>query len=370
MNNTVKKYFAPGRVNLIGEHIDYNGGLVLPAALNMGITATFIPRNDNTIVLRSATHSFVKEINLSDSFSFNAQNGWTNYPIGVIEHLKRENHYLPPCEITFESNLPEGAGLSSSAALEVLTAFMLLTQSESNINRTWLAKFCQEVENEFIGVKCGIMDQYAVAHGKRENALLLDCVRLKHDYVPITLGDYRLLLINTNKPRSLIHSKYNERKAECEEALQIIRPVKPQLKNLCEAEIHHIETIPDAVIRKRARHVISENLRVKESVKVLRHNDLHAFGRLLNASHQSLKEDYEVSAIELDVLVETAQKVKGCLGARMTGAGFGGCAIAVAHYSVVEELKNKVSETYLKTTGMTCSFYTIEMGDGVKQLSE
>ncbi|MCW5909199.1 MAG: galactokinase [Chitinophagales bacterium] len=370
MSKAVKKYFAPGRVNLIGEHIDYNGGLVLPAALNIGISATYIPQSDNKIVLRSATHSLVKEINLSDTFSFNPQNDWTNYPIGIIEHLKRENHYIPSCEVIFESNLPEGSGLSSSAAIEVLTAFMLLSQTESNINRTWLAEFCQQVENEFIDVKCGIMDQYAVANGKKDNALLLDCAYLKHDFVPIELGDCRLLLMNTNKPRSLIRSRYNERKAECEEALRIIRNVKPQLKNLCEAEMHWIETITDEVIRKRARHVISENIRVKESVKVLRHNDLHTFGRLLNASHQSLKEDYEVSGTELDILVETAQEIKGCLGARMTGAGFGGCAIALVHHSVIEKLKNNVSETYFNSTGITCSFHTVEIGDGVRLLSE
>jgi galactokinase len=362
------KYFAPGRVNLIGEHLDYNGGLVLPAALTIGITATYTPRNDNHIVLRSATHSFVKEISIDDKIEFHADNDWTNYPLGIIQQLKRDNHEVRGCEISFESNLPEGSGLSSSAAIEVLTAHTLLSQSESDINPVWLANFCRDVENDFIGVKCGIMDQYSVSLGKKENAILIDCAQLKHRYIPIELKDYRLIIMDTKKPRKLISSKYNERKHECEEALKTIRFTKNEIENLAETEMVWLDVLTDEVLKKRARHVLTENLRVKEAVKVLRMNDLTTFGRLLNASHTSLKVDYEVTGIELDTLVETAQQIKGCLGARMTGAGFGGCAIAIVHQSAMEEVKNKVSERYFAVTGINCGIYEAQIDDGVRGL--
>ena len=203
------KYFAPGRVNLLGEHLDYNGGLVLPAAITLGITATYLPHNDNKIILRSTTHSFVKEIFTDGEIEFGSTNDWTNYPLGIIHQLRKENHSIPACEITFESALPEGSGLSSSAAIEVLTAYMLLSQTESNINLVWLANFCRQVENDFIGVRCGIMDQYTVAFGKKHNAILLDCATLKHQYIPFELNDYKLIIMDSKKPRSLIHSKYN-----------------------------------------------------------------------------------------------------------------------------------------------------------------
>ncbi len=364
----MKKYFAPGRVNLIGEHLDYNGGLVLPAAINLGITATYVPRSDNKIVLRSTTHSLSKEIHVHDEIEFDTKNDWTNYPLGVIAQLKKENHSIPACDITFESNLPEGSGLSSSAAVEVLTAYMLLSQTESSINLVWLANFCKQVENDFIGVKCGIMDQYSVALGKKDNALLLDCDKIHHEYIPFELDDYHLVIMNSKKPRSLIHSKYNERKSECDEALKQIRTSKSEIRNLCEAEMIWVDILNNETLKKRTRHVISESLRVKEAVKVLQMNDLSTFGRLMNASHASLKNDYEVTGIELDTLAETAQQIKGCLGARMTGAGFGGCAIAIVHHTAIEELKNKVSERYFSTTGLNCEIYETKIGDGVRQL--
>lgn len=362
----MKKYFAPGRVNLIGEHLDYNGGLVLPAALSIGVTATYTPRSDNKITLRSATHSFSKEISLDDEIEFDVKNDWTNYPLGIIAQLKKENHSVPGCEILFESNLPEGSGLSSSAAVEVLTAYLLLSQSESNINLVWLANFCKQVENDFIGVQCGIMDQYAVALGKKDHALLLDCNKIHHEYIPFELGDYKLMVMNTMKPRSLIHSKYNERKAECEEVLRIINTTKSEIRNLCEAEMIWIDVLMDETLKKRARHVISENLRVKEAAKVLEMNDLSTFGRLMNASHASLKNDYEVTGVELDTLAETAQQIKSCLGARMTGAGFGGCAIAIVHASAIDEFKNNVSEKYFSVTGLNCEIYETQISDGVR----
>ena len=365
---SMKKFFAPGRVNLIGEHLDYNGGLVLPAALEMGITLTVTESTGNTIKLRSSSHSFQKEFNADDNLEFDSANDWANYPMGVIQHLKREGFTIPTVELFYESNLPEGAGLSSSAAIEVLTAYALLSVTNANINLTWLADFCRNVENEFIGVKCGIMDQYSVALGKKDHAILLDCAAVKHTYVPFDLEEYRLVIMNTNKPRSLIHSKYNERKAECDEALRIIQTAISGIKHLCDAEMHHLDLIADETIQQRARHVISENLRVKEAVKVLRFNDLSTFGRLMNASHRSLKEDYEVTGIELDTLAETAQETKGCLGARMTGAGFGGCAIAIVNEAALNEFKETVSKKYTDVTRLTASFYETVIGDGVRAI--
>jgi galactokinase len=362
------KFFAPGRVNLIGEHLDYNGGLVLPAALTMGITATYVKRNDNRILLKSTSHELVKEIAADESIEFNTANDWTNYPLGVIEYLRRENFHLPACEISFSTTLPEGSGLSSSAAIEVLSAYMLLAQSGDSINPVWLANFCREVENDFIGVKCGIMDQYAVALGKKHHALLINCAALRHQYIHIELGDYRLVIMDTRKPRSLIKSKYNERKQQCEEALRLIRYAKHDIEHLADAGLLWLDVLADEQLKKRARHVITENLRVKQAVKVLEQNDLEAFGKLLNSSHESLKHDYEVTGPELDLLVETAQRVKGCLGARMTGAGFGGCAIALVHHSELEKFTKQVSEEYLTRTGITCAIYQSEIGDGVRNI--
>lgn len=362
----MQKFFAPGRVNLIGEHLDYNGGLVMPAAITQGVTATVTKRSDNKILLHSATHSFSCEVFLEDEIYFDKKNEWANYPLGIIAELKKENITVNGCEIFFESTLPEGSGLSSSAAVELVTAYALLSQSEKNINRVWLANLCKQVENNFIGVNCGIMDQYAVALGKKDNALLLDCSALKHTYIPFETGEYRLLILDSKKPRSLIHSKYNERKSECEEALRQIQTTKEDVQNLCDADLMWIDVLSDEKLKKRARHVITEQLRVKESAKVLQHGDLSTFGRLMNASHASLKNDYGVSGTELDVLVETAQKIKGCLGARMTGAGFGGCAIALVHYAAVEDLINTVSEKYFAATGINSAVYTAETSDGIR----
>lgn len=361
-------YFAPGRVNLIGEHLDYNGGLVMPAALSIGVKLTLTPLSGNYLVLRSVTHDFELKFDLSDQISYDKAYQWANYPLGIVAHLQKEGYTIPACELEYESNLPEGSGLSSSAAVEVVTAFALLQQQNVQVDLVWLANFCKQVENEFIGVQCGIMDQYSVCLGKKNNAMLLDCAHLQHNYIPFELGDYRLVVMDTLKPRSLIHSKYNERKAECHEALRILQTAKPALRHLCEASPTLIDLLKDETIRRRSKHVITENLRVKEAARVLEMNDLSTFGRLMNASHASLRDDYEVSGTELDTLVETAQQIKGCLGARMTGAGFGGCAIAIVHSSMLEQFTAVVSSTYQSTVGHACNLFVTEIGDGVKMI--
>lgn len=362
-------YFAPGRINLIGEHLDYNGGLVLPAALTLGVKLTVTPRTDNEISLRSATHSFATTIQLGDAIEYNTANQWCNYPLGVIAHLKNEGYSIPACDLYYESTLPEGSGLSSSAAVEVVTAYAILQQQNVQIDLVWLANFCKQVENQFIGVQCGIMDQYSVALGKKDNAILIDCHLLKHQYIRIELDEYAMLILDSKKPRSLIASKYNERKAECEAALKIIQTTQPDVTNLCEAEIYHLDLLNEDVLYQRTKHVISENLRVKECVKVLKYNDLSTFGRLMNASHESMKNDYEITGIEMDTLVEAAQQTKGCLGARMTGGGFGGCAIAIVHNSAINAFTQQVSEKYHQVTGLNCAIYKSEIGDGVRMLN-
>ncbi len=361
-------YFAPGRVNLIGEHLDYNGGPVMPAALTLGVKLTVEPREDDKLILRSSTHEQVFELSVQDELAYSTAMDWANYPLGVIATLKKMNVPVKGMALFFESDLPQGTGLSSSAAVEVVTAFALLQQAHIDMPLKDIALLCQRVENEYIGVQCGIMDQYAVALGKQDHALLLDCAKLEHQYVPVELDAYRLIIMNTNKPRSLIQSAYNERKQQCEDALAIIRQTKPELANLASADLRDLKLISDSVLYRRVRHVLCETARVRESMKALKYNDLFAFGKLMNASHASLKEDYEVTGPEQDAIAETAQHIQGCLGARMMGGGFGGCAIAIVEKGAVERFVQEVGDKYLAKTGYKASFYDCEIGDGVRIL--
>jgi galactokinase len=367
----MSQYFTPGRVNLIGEHIDYNGGLVMPIAITQGIKATYTAREENNITLTSATHdkriSFPIE-NIPAVYS--AENDWCNYPIGVIYNIHQRGIELKGFEINYDSNLPEGTGLSSSAAIEVLTAYILLRQAEEKIDLPALALLCRRVENEYIGVQCGIMDQFAVANCKKDHALLLNCNTLEYEQIPFEPDDYSLLVINSRKPRNLIKSAYNERKAESDLALKILIQTGALAEGqyLADAEMESLHLIPDALIRRRARHVISENLRVKHAATALRVGDLHTFGRLMNASHQSMKEDYEITGPEMDTLAETAQHIEGCLGARMTGGGFGGCAIALVKKTKIDSFTELLSKRYHMVTALHCEIYVCEANDGVKEM--
>jgi galactokinase len=360
-------YFSPGRVNLIGEHLDYNGGNVMPFAIDMGIKATVSQNREQKIKLSSATHENQFEFDINTLPNFSHENHWANYPIGILKRLQHDGIQIPSLTITFESNLPEGSGLSSSAAIEVLTAFIILNQLKLNIDRKHIALLCQKVENEFIGVNCGIMDQFAVANCIKNNVLFLNCNTLELEQVPFDLDDYNIVIMNTNKPRSLIKSAYNERKASCDESLKILQQSKP-MEFLADAAMEDLSLLKDEVLRKRTRHVVSEQLRVLQTKKYLELGDLHTVGRLLTASHHSLQYDYEVSGIELDTLVECAIEQQGCLGARMTGAGFGGCAIALVQEKYVARFSETVSAHYLKTTGLHCSMYISESSDGVKSI--
>ena len=366
-NREIKTFLSPGRVNLIGEHIDYNGGFVFPGALTVGIYAAIALRDDNKIRMRSKNVAGEVVINLDEELAYKKEDDWGNYPKGVIKALKDLGHNVPGMDLVLYSNIPDGAGLSSSAALEVLMAYIILyLENPEQIDRVEVAKICQKVENEFVGVNCGIMDQFAVSVGKKDSAILLDCASLYYEYAPLNLGDYSLVIMSTNKRRELADSKYNERRAECEKALEIINSNKEEkLPNLCAATLNDIESfITDETIKKRAIHVVTENERVKKSMEMLKANDIKAFGALMTASHLSLENDYEVTGLHLDTLVHEALKIEGCIGARMTGAGVGGCAIALVDNKKVDEFKEKVSIAYENVTGIKPSFYTSNIGEG------
>ena len=364
-------YFASGRVNLIGEHIDYNGGMVMPIAINLGIKGLYKEREDGQIGLYSTTHKTRVIFKKDDIPSiYDPALDWCNYPIGVIKALCNNGLKTKGFDLFFDSDLPEGSGLSSSAAIEVLTAYILLREANKPIDLSALAVQCQKVENEFIGVKCGIMDQFAVANCKKGEALLLNCNTLAFEHVPFELDDYSLLVINSKKPRSLIKSAYNERKAESDQALKLIVTAGKlnSTQYLVDADMNDLDVISDPTIRRRALHVVSENLRVKHAADALRMGDLHTFGRLMTASHQSMKEDYEITGLEMDTLAETAQNIEGCLGARMTGGGFGGCAIALVKKSRIEPFKEILFNRYHTVTGLNCEIYVCEAEDGVRMI--
>ena len=365
----VQYFFSPGRVNLIGEHIDYNGGYVFPAALSLGIYGALRFRADRFIQLKSTNASQSVTINLAEPIVYKPEDGWANYPKGVIKQLLDDGHLLKGCDILFSGDLPDGAGLSSSAALLVLVTFMLrYADGERDIDKVAIAKFTQKVENQFIGVNCGIMDQFAVAMGKKDVAILLDCNTLHYKYTPFALGEYSLVIMNTNKKRELAESKYNERRDECEQVVDIIKKHR-QVESLCQVSMSEIDKyVENDVLRRRASHVISENNRVLLAVELLDKGDIVGFANLMTQSHNSLKIDYEVTGVELDCIVENALLAKGCIGARMTGAGFGGCAIALVATCNIEQFKVVVAQEYQKTTGLLPDFYVASIVDGVRLL--
>jgi galactokinase len=360
----VELYFSPGRVNLIGEHIDYNGGHVFPAALSIGITAAVGKRNDDLIVLKSESFENEVIIDPKEDIKYGKKYGWGNYARGMFKFIDKPKKSL---NIYLKSNLPDGAGLSSSAALEMMIGYIL--SSESNKDEKFkkdLALLGKKVENEFIDVQSGIMDQFSIVFGKKDHGIFLDTHELKYEYIPVFLKNYKLVIMNTNKKRELAGSAYNERKSQCEKAFEIISS-KKNIYNLCEAEIRDLDYIEDEIIRKRARHVITENKRVLESIEVLRKGNLEKFGELLNQSHESLRDDYEVTGKELDTIVEISQKERSCLGARMTGAGFGGCGIAIVEEKEIETFIEKISNEYSEKIGYRPSFYISDINDGVKK---
>lgn len=367
----IRTFHSPGRINLIGEHIDYNGGYVFPCALEFGTFGCVRKRNDKKVNLASTNFDLKVSVHLDDVNYIEADD-WANYPKGVISIMQKYYYEIGGMDILVSGNIPNGAGLSSSASLELLIAVMINDLfNEGKIDRVELVKICQTAENQFVGVNCGIMDQFAIGMGKKDKAILLNCNTIEYSYADMKLGDYSLVIMNTNKRRALNESKYNERRAECEEALELLK-TKKDINALCELtvdEYNKIEyTITKENVKKRAKHAVYENERVKTAYECLKNGNLDKFGKLLVESHNSLKNLYEVTGIELDTIVEEALKVDGCIGARMTGAGFGGCAIAVVKKSNVDNFINAVKLAYASIIGYEPSFYLSGVGEGTTEI--
>jgi galactokinase len=317
------------------------------------------------IVLKSESFENEVIIDPKEDIKYGKKYGWGNYARGMFKFIEKPKKSL---NIYLKSNLPDGAGLSSSASLEMIIGYILSSEKKNNDDfKKRLSLLGKKVENEFIGVHSGIMDQFSIVFGKKDHGILLDTHSLNYEYVPVFLKNYKLVIINTNKKRELADSAYNERKYQCEKAFKIIKS-KKNINNLCEADMDDLKYIKDSIIRKRARHVITEEKRVLESIQVLKNGDLKKFGELLNQSHKSLKDDFEVTGKELDTIVNSSQKQESCIGARMTGAGFGGCAIALIKDNKIEKFKEDISEKYSNKIGYVPSFYICDIDDGVKRL--
>lgn len=361
-------YFCPGRVNLIGEHIDYLGGQVLPTAISLGITAICRQNGANELRIHSIEFNETVCIDLN-KLPASKQCHWTDFILGVVLHLDNQGISIAGYDILISSTLPKASGLSSSAALEVLAYYMFYHLGTGNgPNRVQMALDCQNIENRFIGVNCGIMDQFAVANGKKNHAILVNCETLENKLVPLNLGDHTLLIINSNKPRTLAESAYNQRREECSKALDIISQTRP-VDNLVLATESDLDLISDPMLKSRTKHAFSEQLRVLASEEFLQNNDLKSFGQLMTQSHQSLRGDFEVSCEELDFIVDQLIADDACLGARLTGAGFGGCCIALVQNSNLDTLTQKVSGAYDNQFGYAPSFYQCQPSDGVHQMA-
>ena len=364
----VRIFFAPGRVNLIGEHIDYNGGYVFPAALELGNYVCVRPREDGIVNLAADDLPGTLASCHIDELDSKRGRQWGAYQFGVLDELKKLGIKLVGMDMLFSSTLPFGAGLSSSASIEVVTAFAALKLAGAELSMTEIALLTQRAENNFVGVNCGIMDQFACANGKAGHGMLLDCATVVCQQIPLNLDDYTIVVGNTNKKRGLADSKYNERRAECERGLEMIRERCTELKNLCDLTEEDLEQyedlLTDETVKARVTHVVSENARVIESVLLLKNGDIEGFGKLLNASHLSLRDLYEVTGNELDTMTEIARAYPGCVGSRMTGAGFGGCTVSIVENSAVEGFIAHVSSEYEKRTGLRGDLYASNASDG------
>jgi galactokinase len=362
-------FFSPGRVNLIGEHTDYNGGFVFPCALNYGTYLLVRKINENSLKFSTLNFDSDETVSLSGFFK-NTSKKWINYPLGVVNEFLKKDKKITGLELLYYGDIPNGAGLSSSASIEMVTAVALNDLFSAGFSPLEFVKMSQKAENEFVGMNCGIMDQFAVGFGKRDHAIFLNCDTLNYENVPVILNDNSLIITNTNKRRGLTDSKYNERRAECDKAVEYLQAYR-KIRNLSEIttdEPGQLEKyIPDPVVRKRANHVISENGRVTEAVKVLRENKIDRFGELMNLSHDSLKEDYEVTGFELDTLVYEARKLPGVIGSRMTGAGFGGCTVSIVSNKHVAQFIKDLTLAYTNITGIVPDFYQPEIGDGARR---
>jgi len=369
----VNVYFAPGRVNMIGEHTDYNGGHVFPCALTIGTYGVARKRADRKLCFYSMNFDYLGVIVSSlDELKPDKTADWTNYPKGVMWAFTQKGMDIPyGMDLLLNGNIPNGSGLSSSASLEVLTGFILRDFFGFEVSNQDLALIGQYAENKYNGVNCGIMDQFAIAMGKEENAIFLDTADLSYEYAPIRLKDAKIVIACSNKKRGLGDSKYNERRSECETALAELKQVIEcdALGNLSEKEYEQYkDSIKTETCRKRAKHAVYENQRTIRAVEALKQNDVETFGRLMNESHISLRDDYEVTGIELDTLAEEAWKLDGVIGSRMTGAGFGGCTVSIVKNDRIDTFIDQVGRAYEKKIGYQADFYVVEIGGGPRML--
>lgn len=373
--DTPRTFFAPGRINLIGEHTDYNGGHVLPAPISFGTFALANKRLDQKIRLYS--HNFpengIIECDLQD-LSYNVLHEWANYPKGMIRYICESGRALSAgMDILYYGTIPNGAGLSSSASIEMVTGVLFEQLFDIEIDRIEMIHLGKKVENDYIGVNSGIMDQFAIGKGKKDHAILLNCQTLEYRYAPVKMEKYSIMIINTNKRRSLKLSSYNERRTQCEQALKDLKKAL-SIDYLCQLSVaqfeEHKHLIQNNTNRKRAKHVIYENERTLEAMVHLQHGDLTKFGELMNKSHLSLQKDYEVTGEELDTLVQAAWEQTGVVGARMTGAGFGGCAIAIVENAHIDAFTQQVHDRYTSKIGYEPTFYKAAIGDGARELIE
>ncbi|WP_421920971.1 galactokinase [Marinifilum sp.] len=365
-------YFSPGRVNLIGEHTDYNGGFVFPCALSFGTYCLIRKTNDSVIRLASLNQAKKYTLKLGELTQPLEKGNWANYVLGVIAQFIKDD-LIPDCgaDLLFWGNVPHGAGLSSSASLEVVTGVAINEEYNFKKDQLSIVKYSQTAEREFAGVMCGIMDQFASGMGKKDHAIYLNCDNLEYELVPIKLDGVKIVIGNTNSPHSLDEGKYNERVAECRAAVEAINPSKKiaNLGELCPTEFNSLSgNIKDELIRKRARHVVTEIERTQKAVIELKKGNLSEFGQLMNGSHDSLRDDYEVTGNELDCMVDAARKIEGTIGARMTGGGFGGSTVSLVKDEYVDEFISKVGAEYLEKTGIVADFYVAQIGDGGKRI--
>ena len=360
---------APGRVNLIGEHTDYNDGYVLPVAIDRSVLVAAAPRDDRQVVIYAL--DFGESVAFSlDDIEYDQVNPWSNYQRGVAYFLEERGIELPGLNAVVGGDVPIGSGLSSSAAVEVSMAYTWQVLAGFNLSRVELALLCQRAENEFVGINCGIMDQFISALGQRDHALLIDCRSLRHQPVPLP-PEAAVVVADTMKRRGLVDSEYNTRRQECGEGVRILQRYLPQVQALRDVStdqfVEYKEQLPEKV-RRRCRHIIYENERVLKGVAALQADDLDAFGRLMNESHASLRDDYEVSCLELDIMAEAAWKVDGVYGSRMTGAGFGGCTVSLMAEEALDDFRGQVAATYEEATGTVPQIYVCRAEDGVSKL--
>lgn len=365
-------FFAPGRVNLIGEHTDYNGGFVFPCALSFGTYILLSKNDEQKINFRSLNMEAIYSLELTQLSEPLPNKAWANYPLGVFaQFIKRGVAITQGYDILFWGNVPAGAGLSSSAAMEVVTAYALNELLGTKYGLADLAKIGRAAEHEFAGVMCGIMDQFASAHGKADHAIYLNCDTLEYDLVPVKLEGIKVVVTNTHSPHKLDSGSFNDRVRQCQLAVEQINVVRPiqYLAELSQVDFDQVkDAITDETAHRRARHVVGEVQRTKDAVEALKNGDIVKFGQLMNQSHVSLRDDYEVTGPQLDALAEAAWKIDGVLGSRMTGGGFGGCTVSLVREEAIPAFIEKVGAEYTEKTGLTADFYIAEIGDGAHRV--